>query len=219
MENFRFQKEANLVKHFSKIKNTGSNQTLLILEDAWSERPSIGDELAVYGSNNNLNTSVVYVGNHTGLSLWGDDLYTEQKDGLTLGESFEIRLWDASENKEYLLSVEEWAKGEGAFEQNGLSVVKEISYVSFSSTDVLLDVYPNPVNTEANITFELKEDFVVHMELLNFLGQVVRSINNMTCLKGENLLLLNVQDLPSGIYNLKIYGAFGESLHQISVIE
>jgi len=67
-------KKAHDTKRFARPVNTGSNHTLLILDKSWGEmKPEIGDEIAAYDTQGNMVASIVYVGHHTGLALWGDD--------------------------------------------------------------------------------------------------------------------------------------------------
>ena len=81
-------------QRFSQSVNTGQNQTLLILDSSWGEnKPEIGDEIAAYDSQGNMVSSVVYLGEHTGLALWGDDQYTQAKEGLSKEETFHLKWW------------------------------------------------------------------------------------------------------------------------------
>ena len=71
-------------ERFARPVNTGVNHTLLILGSAWETSPELGDEIAVYDSENNMVASVAWrpeQEGHSGLAIWGDDETTSAKIG------------------------------------------------------------------------------------------------------------------------------------------
>ena len=63
-------------------------------------------------------------------------------------------------------------------------------------------VYPNPTNnSDATLKFNLSENKTIDLVLRNNLGEIVQTIvNNQQFTEGEHALLLNTQQLSSGIY-------------------
>ena len=96
-----YQKKTMNTERFARPVNTGVNHTLLILGSAWESTPEIGDEIAVYDSEKNLVSSIAWrpeQDGHAGLPIWGDDELTSAKEGMLLGETFSIVLFDKSED-------------------------------------------------------------------------------------------------------------------------
>ena len=54
---------------------------------SWQFTPSIGDEIAAYGEDGEIIGSATFQGKNIALTIWGDDLTTDEKDGISVGES------------------------------------------------------------------------------------------------------------------------------------
>jgi len=67
-----------------------------------------------------------------------------------------------------------------------------------------LKIYPNPANGAAWVDMELTEKATVTMELVNHLGQTVRSQDNGTLPAGRSMLPLRLSGLPAGGYMVKM---------------
>ena len=72
--------------HFEEPANTGNNMIIGFPQYAWGSTLSIGDEIAAYNEDGRLIGSTVYKGNNLALTVWGDDVTTDEKDGLIEGE-------------------------------------------------------------------------------------------------------------------------------------
>ena len=67
------------------------------------------------------------------------------------------------------------------------------------------EYYPNPVRHKMNINYNLDNSAVVNMYVTDLNGRIVRRLmNNVQQSSGLQSNYLNVQDLPSGNYNLVI---------------
>ena len=93
---------------FAKSTNTGSNMTIGIPLDAWKVLPEEGDEIAAYSTNGMLVGSVTYTGEATALTVWGDDITTDEIEGLLEGEEISFELWRKSEDRIEELNIERW---------------------------------------------------------------------------------------------------------------
>ena len=71
--------------------NTGNNMTLGIPDDAWESKADRGDEIVVFDQDGLMVGHAIYNEGSTAITIWGDDLLTEEKDGLDMYESFNIR--------------------------------------------------------------------------------------------------------------------------------
>ena len=56
--------------------------------------PAIGDEIAAYDESGSLIGSTSFNGENIALTVWGNDLTTDAKDGLAIGERVTFKLWN-----------------------------------------------------------------------------------------------------------------------------
>ena len=111
--------------HFDEATNTGSNMIIGFPQYAWESTLSIGDEIAAYDEDGRLIGSTVYEGNHLALTVWGDDMTTDEKDGLVEGERIIFRLWSSTTSTEQILDIK-WEEGSGIYSTDGISVAGQI---------------------------------------------------------------------------------------------
>ena len=112
---------------YDKPINTGNNMTLGILNDSWLVSPDLGDEIVVFNSDGLVVGNAPYTEGNMAITLWGDDLLTKEKDGLSLGEKLDIRLWRNSIGVEEIIDVHNWKEGEGYYSTNGISIIGSIT--------------------------------------------------------------------------------------------
>jgi len=67
-----------------------------------------------------------------------------------------------------------------------------------------IKVYPNPVNDFATVDFSLSSTEKVIVEVYNTLGEQVILMNNGTYAPGDNYIMLNTSELPSGAYLVRL---------------
>lgn len=63
-------------------------------------------------------------------------------------------------------------------------------------------VYPNPVQNQLNLNYELTQHEVINFEILNLNGQVVKTFNNSGASEGFNQGSISVEELTKGTYLL-----------------
>ena len=64
----------------------------------------------------------------------------------------------------------------------------------------LSDLYPNPTNNTAYFRIKLEDASGVSLNLVNVVGQSVKSIEYGSLNSGDHLLKLDVSELPIGLY-------------------
>jgi len=75
----------------------------------------------------------------------------------------------------------------------------------FELDDFELNVYPNPVNQLANITYQLLEEEQISVYIFDATGKQVTTLaENQTQQIGQHQLELDASDLPAGIYYLHL---------------
>ena len=137
-----FPNESLVNTYFGKVNKTGENMTVGIPISSWETLPSIGDEIAVYSSDDLLVGSQIFDGNSIAISIWGNDFSNDEKDGMNSGEKFYFKLWDKNLNLEEKLNVDFWIEGGGNYKNNLLSVVGSISKIEQNLDDeVIIGLY------------------------------------------------------------------------------
>jgi len=137
-----FPNESLVNTYYGKVHKTGENMTIGIPISSWETIPSIGDEIAVYSSDHLLVGSQIFDGNSIAISIWGNDLSNDEKDGMNSGEKFYFKLWDKNSNQEEKLNVDFWSEGGGNYKNNLLSIVGSISKIEQNLEDeVIIGLY------------------------------------------------------------------------------
>ncbi|MCX6153122.1 MAG: YCF48-related protein [Candidatus Kapabacteria bacterium] len=112
-------------------KNTGSNSTIIvpfnINPKIGSRNMQTGDAVGVFYQNNGKSYcagySVFTSGSNMGITVWGDNEKTTNKDGFATGESYMIKVWDALNGKEMNASIKFDAKSSSTFSADDISVL------------------------------------------------------------------------------------------------
>jgi len=112
---------------YNKPKNTGNNMTIAIPNDIWLKKPSIGDEIVILDQVGLIVGNDIYREEGTVITIWGDDLTTDIKDGLEVGEKFIVKLLRTDINIEEYVDITSWQEGSGVYSVNGISIAASVS--------------------------------------------------------------------------------------------
>ncbi|MBN1968586.1 MAG: hypothetical protein JXR48_00935 [Candidatus Delongbacteria bacterium] len=172
--------------HYSCSSVTDNNMVLIVTADAIDNRIETGDELAVVNSNGIIAGTAIFENGNIGITVWGDDSTTEIVEGLVEGESFELRVWDASEAKELVAVGMTFENGISTYAIDAVSVITEIeSFETLVAIDEnlpkvtkLYQNYPNPFNPETTIRFDIATAGKVNISVFNYKGELVRTLVN-----------------------------------------
>lgn len=218
-----YQKKTSNTERFARPVNTGSNHTLMILGSAWDISPEIGDEIAVYDSDNDMVASVAWrpeQDGHSALAVWGDDELTPEKEGMTNGEIFNVVLFDKSEDALKTLNINSWDRGSDSFIKNGLSVVTSITTNHIISQEMeLFQNVPNPVIDASIIGFYIPKDGNVKLTVSNALGQEVFTLANQPFEKGTHNINFNADNMATGVYFYSIESNSNLLTKQLTLIK
>ena len=146
----------NRVSRFEIAVPTDNNMTIVIQDSSWDLRPSAGSEIAAYDQTGKLVGSAVYTSPVTVLTVWGDDLTTLSKDGLTDSEEVSFYVWDANEIRD--VKVLAWSQGASSYQINEINVVSSIQNspsntalnTSSKTLTKVIDVMGKEVNVNSN---------------------------------------------------------------------
>ena len=135
--------------HFEEPSNTGNNMIIGLPLNSWESTPNIGDEIAAYGEDGELIGSTTFQGDHIALTIWGDDLTTDKKDGISEGESISFKLWNSQTGVEQALEVR-WSQGVGFYTTDGISIAGQIILGSELATEKQLVRITDMLGREVN---------------------------------------------------------------------
>ncbi len=207
------------IKKQRGFKNTDNNATIIIPNSAIEGRLNNGDELAVYSKTHALFVGCgVYQNNTTGITIWGDDTYTDEVDGLEPGEEYVIQVnLDANgvpEKEFYNIS---FAQGSNSYQPDAINIIEAIGSIG-APTDIaenlpkvtkLYQNYPNPFNPSTTIKFDLSKSSQVVLEVYNYKGEKISTLINGKMEAGAYNIKWNGKDshhnlVSAGVYYIKM---------------
>lgn len=95
-------------------------------------------------------------------------------------------------------------------DQNGATSYSPIRSLQIGKQQSTLSVFPNPAKNELNVQLPAGAQTEVKLEIINQMGQVLRSL---TVADGQELLPIEMADLPAGVYVL--YYRAGEQTQEV----
>ena len=110
--------------HFIEKTPTDNNMTLVIEEAAWDKAPVNGSEIAVFDRKGKIVGSGVYTKPVTVLCVWGDDALTPAKEGLSVSEEVNFKLWNTNTTQSF--SIDKWRKGSSSYQANTINIASSI---------------------------------------------------------------------------------------------
>ena len=202
---------------FSESVNTGSNMTIGIPLDSWSSEPEVGDEIAAYNSAGRLVGSVTFNGEATALTVWGDDITTDEVEGLLEGEEISFEVWNKSEDKIQELKIENWLEGNNVYGDNAIAITGLITSSSGVMGYELYPNVPNPFNSMTSINFFAPESGKVMIGVYDMLGNLVSELTNENYDAGMYRLEFRSEDVAPGTYFIRMTAAGYSTTNTISI--
>jgi hypothetical protein len=154
------------------------------------------------------------------LTVYGDDLLTDAKDGLAEGETISLRAFNSASNETISLEVEwnkAFASADGLFAGQGLSQITHLktgitgggeNYLAAS-----VEVYPNPASDVVTINLTGLQDLSgFTATLLTTDGRPVKTF----ALTGEKTTV-DISSLQPGIYLMSIRTPANAFTHRIPI--
>lgn len=83
--------------------------------------------------------------------------------------------------------------------------------------DIIFKVYPNPANNEINLHFVLAQSESYTIEILNTLGQTVKTVSLNNLQPGMYNEPINTTDLSSGMYTVKVIGKNTQGIQKLMI--
>ena len=99
-----------------------------------------------------------------------------------------------------------------------LPVINE-QHAASPSAMAIHGTYPNPARDRITVTFSTAHAGAVQLRLLDVLGRLVRELGERAISSGRYEEVLDVSELPTGVYVLQLEGPSGTDAYRIAVIK
>ena len=150
----------NHPKHLMQVRPTDQNMTVVIEDEVWSEVPSEGSEIGVFNQEGLMVGSGQYTSPVSVMSVYGNDVLSDAKDGMLSKEPMIFKLWNDNSLQE--MKIPDWKSGSSIYQKDAIHVVGSVI-----------------TNSEVEIITPIKRSLV---KIVNVLGQEVSP--QETLLKG-----------------------------------
>ena len=184
--------------------NTGQNMSVLVTSVSGVEVKA-GDQIAAF----NFEGMLVGVGqfNHAGmcgLAVWGDDPSTEKKDGLSEGERFTLKFWNASEKTEADLNVTEEHSEQLRYNVDEFLAVTAEPAAFIPTEYHLSQAYPNPFNSATRLSYGMEQAGLVKIQVFDVAGRHVTTLVNTEKSPGNHIVTWDAINVSSGVYIVRM---------------
>jgi hypothetical protein len=209
------------LSHYQKSINTGDNMIIGIPLEAWDVTPEIGDEIAAYNSKGVLVGSVAFNGEATAITVWGDDMTTDDKiEGLVEGEVISLEVWRKTDNVVEDVKIDVWEVGNNVYTANGIALAGNARMAgSLSAGYELYSNYPNPFETQTTISFFVPEYGKVKIGIYDMLGNLVEELANEAFESGMYNLDFIATQIAQGTYFVRMEAAGSVLTKKIDLVK
>jgi len=190
---------------WNEIHNGPSTHSIAIMANGISGAMP-GDVIGVFDESGKCFgiAEIANIDNNTAITAFADDPYTYEKDGFGANDPMDIKLFRPATSEVFPTDVtwDDRMPNSSFFEDDGISVISGFKVSSVGMNEALassIQMHPNPSNGLVEISGIEKFN---HIEIFNAGGELIRTFNN----NYENVMKINLTDLPAGIYQLKFTG-------------
>ncbi len=144
-----------------------------------------------------------------GVAVWGDDILTAEREGLTAGEAFSLNLVDSGDDV-LPLEVGSILAGDGLVYQTDAFVAIDAVVSAVIPADYSLSAaYPNPFNAVTRLTYGLPLAGRVSLSVFDISGRQIATLFNGDQTAGMHSVSWNAEGMPSGLYIVRMSAAAG----------
>jgi hypothetical protein len=210
--------------------NYGNDNYVFYSTNAMSEEPTFVSKqgnlpkMPVYSSVIDMTTGDVIIGTERGIYRT-KNLSTWTFDSEALGMIPVMELKQQRASKEDAITVNHTSEGDFVTEYPGVhntGIIYAATYgrgvfrcenykitgasITENPTDdnVNVSMYPNPVNSQATLSFDLKESCNVSYQVFDMTGRMVMNQNMGRMSEGEQQININAENLSAGSYILRL---------------
>jgi len=147
--------------------------------------------------------------NH-GLTIYGDDPFTPEKDGFAEGEPILLRQYQTEQDLEMNLLIEfdPSFPNQGNFAGNGISALKmgetAIGTIG-NSGELAFNLFPNPTKEKVTLSWWQENMRSATIYIFNAFGQVAKEFQFGISSAGMQTVSLDVSKLERGTYFIKLH--------------
>jgi hypothetical protein len=193
-----------LPQYIPSFVKTGATHIISITNDAIADILHKGDAIVAFNKYEQCVGATQYLGGteNLGLVIYGDDLTTDELDGLAAGDEIVLRLIEASTQQMFDVDPD-WnlsMPDKGYFVENGLSAVSSFKLSQLGVSDqqyVSVNFYPNPARDILN--FNLQGSASARVVIMDNLGRKVWE-NEIS----RNHTSFDISGLMQGLYYVKV---------------
>ena len=217
-------------KVFVTCGNYGNTDYVFYSTNAMADEPTFvskqGDlpKMPVYSSVIDMTTGDVIIGTEHGIYRT-KNLSTWTFDGEAMGEIPVMELKQQRASREDAITVNHTDEGDFVTEYPGVhntGIIYAATYgrgifrcenykitgtgIAENSTEdnINVSMYPNPVSSQATVSFDLKESCNVSYQVFDLTGRMVMNQNMGRMNEGEQQISINAENLSSGSYILRL---------------
>jgi photosystem II stability/assembly factor-like uncharacterized protein len=172
---------------------TGNNATIIVLT---SIEPTIGnrafadgDAIGAFFTDGDEQICAgfsVWDGNNMGITVWGDDTYTDEKDGFATNEDYVLKAWDA-QNGETLDGIYTVDSGPDNYSADALTYLASFTTASDQTHSIelpsgwsMISTYIEPENTDIeDLLSDIEDDLLIMKNAAGNIYMPSLSINNI----------------------------------------
>ena len=200
-------------RHFTACPHrTGASAVVVVPTTAQVSTPSgplsVGDEIAVMAPDGTCAGVGVWNGAGLAVTVWEDDPFTPERDGLLAGDPLTFSAYDASEGVAHTFAKVgyEQAYGEGGrYSRDALFVVTTTQAAKVPpgpapAVFALGQSYPNPAHSRTSIPFSLDARGPASVEVFDALGRLVARPVAGEFGEGAHEVPLDVSAFAPGLY-------------------
>jgi photosystem II stability/assembly factor-like uncharacterized protein len=208
-QNMVWQKELSSYYELEHDR-TGSSAVLIV----YSEDPLLDNfQIASFGDNQKIYGTARFSDKQAALTIWGDNPQTNIKDGASFGEKLSLKYYNHETDTEVKLKIDELKDiaGSKTLESKLRYSPEAIFYAKVSKdlsngTDKVrvsgrIKVYPLPSKSDVLLELDYFTNKLVQIEISDESGKIVRKFEIELV---DNKILIQRDDLPSGVYLVKI---------------
>lgn len=174
-------------RHFTECpRRTGASSVLIVPASAVASRTAtevplgVGDEVAVVAPDGSCAGVGVWDGDGIAVTVWEDDPFTPERDGLSPGDPLQFATYDADAGTvrdDLEVSYTADFGAETGFSRNALYIVGAVKESGEPAPDEpgldLAQNFPNPVRAHTTLPFSVEESGPVSLEVFDALGRLV----------------------------------------------
>ncbi len=208
--------ERSVSAHFQYNERTGENATIVLptsIQPRYANGAPLdnGDEIGAFTADGRCCGAIIWNSDHCAMTLWGDNSKTENVDGAVSEEMLQLRVWQKSTNREYVV-----AANAIEYQRNGYMILTD--FIAQSAQDVnqagdlatpasfqLCQNYPNPFNPDTRINFDIPQKATVTLAIYDLQGRRIRTLIQGEKATGHYVAVWNSrtdtgEKVPSGVY-------------------